>query len=169
MHQRNLSQKTEKKEVLITHRDGEFVFLVADGSAKLSGKDYEFQEPTLRREYTVRGENLGENVMLQKWRQKNGSTVFMLASAKTKRDLFLRAERCGDLISAEHKVLYEGRESRNNHRYAVVVHVLATQWNPCQTKTSQETGKNLRKFPEPSQKPKVIFGYRQYIRNWQAL
>ena len=34
--------------------------------------------------------------------------------------------------------------------------VLATQWNPCQTKTSQETEKNSRKFPEPSQKPKVI-------------
>ena len=46
------------KEVLITQKDGEFVFLVADGSAKLSGRDYEFQEPTLRREYTVRRENL---------------------------------------------------------------------------------------------------------------
>ena len=28
------------KEVLITQKDGEFVFLVADGSAKLSGRDY---------------------------------------------------------------------------------------------------------------------------------
>ena len=33
-------------------------FLVADGSAKLPGRDYEFQEPTLRREFTVRRENL---------------------------------------------------------------------------------------------------------------
>ena len=46
------------KEVLITQKDGEFVFLVADGSAKLPGRDYEFQEPTLRREFTVRRENL---------------------------------------------------------------------------------------------------------------
>ena len=46
------------KQVLLTQRDGEFIFPVADGSAKLSGRDYEFQEPTLRREYTVRRENL---------------------------------------------------------------------------------------------------------------
>ena len=44
------------KEVLITRKDGEFVFPVADGSAKLS--DYEFQELTLRREHTVKRENL---------------------------------------------------------------------------------------------------------------
>ena len=32
---------------------------MADGSATLSGRDYEFQEPTLRRESTVKRENLG--------------------------------------------------------------------------------------------------------------
>ena len=31
-----------------------------------------------------------------------------------------RAEHFGDLITADHKVLSEGCESRNNHRYAVV-------------------------------------------------
>ena len=31
---------------------------MADGSAKLPGRDYEFQEPTLRREHTARRENL---------------------------------------------------------------------------------------------------------------
>ena len=40
----------------------------------------------------------------------------------------LRAENFGDLITADHKVLSEGCESRNNHRYAVVVQDLATQW-----------------------------------------
>ena len=45
------------KEVLITQREGEIVFLVADGAAKLSGRDYEFREPTPRREKTVRREN----------------------------------------------------------------------------------------------------------------
>ena len=39
-------------------KDGEFAFPVADGSAKLSGRDYELQEPTLRRESTVRREDL---------------------------------------------------------------------------------------------------------------
>ena len=32
-----------------------------------------------------------------------------------------RAEKIGDLITADHKVLSDNCESRNNHRYAVVV------------------------------------------------
>ena len=42
---------------------------------------------------------------------------------------------------------------------AVVVENLATQWiqsSPCESKTSQETEKSLRKFFEPSEKPQVI-------------
>ena len=72
----------------------------------------------------------------------------------------LRAENFGDLISADHKVFSEGCESRNNHRYAVVVQDLATQWiqsYPCKTKTSQETERSLQKFLEPNMKPKVIY------------
>ena len=72
----------------------------------------------------------------------------------------LRAENFGDLITAGHKILSEESESRNNHRYAVVVQDLATQWiqsYPCKTKTSQETQKNLMKFLEPTRKPKVIY------------
>ena len=48
------------------------------------------------------------------------------------------AENFGDLITAEHIVLSENCESRNNHRHAVVVQDLATQWiqsYPCKTKT----------------------------------
>ena len=50
-----------------------------------------------------------------------------------------RAENFGDMITADHKVLTEGCESRNNHGYAVVVQDLATQWiqsYPCKAKTS---------------------------------
>ena len=71
----------------------------------------------------------------------------------------LRAEFFGDLITADHKVLSESCESRNNHRYAIVVQDLATQWiksYPCKTKTSQETQRSLQKFLEPERKPKVI-------------
>ena len=71
-----------------------------------------------------------------------------------------RAENFGELITADHKVLREGCESRNNHRYAVVVHDLATQWiqaNPCKTKTSQETLRSLQKFLERDRNPKVIY------------
>ena len=72
----------------------------------------------------------------------------------------LRAENFDDLITADHKVLSEGCESRNNHRYAVVVQDLATQWMklyPCKTKTSQETRRSLQKFLEPNRKPKFIY------------
>ena len=51
-------RRLNAKEVLISQKDRQFLSLVADGSAKLSGRDYEFQEPTLRRESTVRRENL---------------------------------------------------------------------------------------------------------------
>ena len=71
-----------------------------------------------------------------------------------------RAENFGDLITADHKVLSDNCESRNNHRYAVVVHDLSTQWiqaYPCKTKTSQETQRSLQKFLEPDRKPKVIY------------
>ena len=71
-----------------------------------------------------------------------------------------RAENFGDLITADHKVLNEEGESRNNHRYAVVAQDLASRWiqsYPCKTKTSQETEKSVRKFLEPSQKTKVIY------------
>ena len=70
------------------------------------------------------------------------------------------SRKIGDLTKADHKVLFEGGESPNNHRYAVVVHDFATQWiqaYPCKNKTSQETENSSRKFLQPSQKPKVIY------------
>ena len=71
-----------------------------------------------------------------------------------------RAANFGDLITADHKVLSDNCESRNNHRYAVVVQDLATQWiqaYPCKNKTSKETQRSLHKFLEPERKPKVIY------------
>ena len=61
-----------------------------------------------------------------------------------------RADNFGDLITADHKVLSDNCESRNNHRYAVVLQDLATQWiqaSPCKNKTSQETPEKLTKIP----------------------
>ena len=81
------------------------------------------------------------------WRRRTGEAV-------------PRAEKFGDLITADHEVLNEEGESRNNHQYAVVVQDLATQRiqsYPCRTKTSQETEKSLQKFLEPTKKPKVIY------------
>ena len=72
----------------------------------------------------------------------------------------LRAEKFGDLTTADHKVISDNCESRNNLRYAVVVQDLATQWiqaYPCKTKTSQETQRSLQKFLEPDRSPRVIY------------
>ena len=52
-------------------------------------------------------------------------------------EALLRAEKFGDLITADHKVLNDGCESRDNHQNAVVVQDLATQRiqsYPCKTK-----------------------------------
>ena len=71
-----------------------------------------------------------------------------------------RAENVGDLKKADHKVPCESCKSRNNHRYAIVVQDVATQWiqaYPCKTKTSQETQRSLQKFLEPERNPKVIY------------
>ena len=59
-----------------------------------------------------------------------------------------RAEKFGDLLAADHKVLNEEGESRNNHRYAVVVQDLATQWIqscPCKNKNFSGNGKEFTK------------------------
>ena len=58
------------------------------------------------------------------------------------------AENFGDLITADHKVTSDNCESRNNHRYAVVVQDLATQWiqaYPCKTKNLTGNSKKLAK------------------------
>ena len=69
-------------------------------------------------------------------------------------------KKFGDLITADHKVLNEGCESRDNHCYAVVVQDLVTQWIQsylCKTKSSHLTEKSLSKFLEPPHRPKVVY------------
>ena len=73
---------------------------------------------------------------------------------------YLVLKNFGDLITADHKVLSGNCESRDNHRYAIVVQDLATLWiqsYPCNTKTSQETQRSLQKFLEPDRKPKFMY------------
>ena len=77
----------------------------------------------------------------------------------------------GDLITADHKVLSESCESRNNHRYVIEVQDLATQWiqlYPCKTKTSQETQRSLQKFLEPDEETESHFHW-QFLGIWQVL
>ena len=123
---------------------------------------------------------------VRKWHQ--GSTVFYLRFPKHRNcDICLRtkitrtpcrrrtgeavrrAAKCGDLITADHKVLNEG-ESRNNRQHAVVVQDDATQWNQsflCK-QPFQETEKSLRNFLEVSVKSKSNLCW-QFIGIWQIL
>ena len=51
-------RRINAKEVLISQKGEEFIFPVGDGTAKLSGREYEFREPTPRRERTARSEDV---------------------------------------------------------------------------------------------------------------
>ena len=51
-------RRINAKGVLISHKGEELMFPIADGTGKLSGRDYEFREPTPRREQTVGSEDL---------------------------------------------------------------------------------------------------------------
>ena len=63
---------------------------------------------------------------------------------------YLELHNFGDLITADHKVLSDSCESRNNHRYAFVVHDLATQWiqaYQCKKQNFTRNPKKLAKVP----------------------
>ena len=54
-------RRSNAKEVFDATKGGNIIFPVADGTAKLSGRDHEFREPTLNREQPLRsGELQGE-------------------------------------------------------------------------------------------------------------
>ena len=72
-----------------------------------------------------------------------------------------RAANFGDMITADHKVLSDNCESRNNHPYAVVVQDLTTQWiqaYPCKNKKLHKKPREACKSSwNPRGKPKVIY------------
>ena len=55
-------RRINAKEMLIRQKDDEFIFPIADCTAKLAGRDYEFREPTPRQESTLRSEDLSEKL-----------------------------------------------------------------------------------------------------------
>ena len=75
-------------------------------------------------------------------------------------DRLQRAEKFGDIIAVDHKILNEENESRLQHWYSVVVQVWATRWiqsYPCKSKSAQETMSSLRRFQRPEQDFIVIY------------
>ena len=62
----------------------------------------------------------------------------------------LWADKLGDMITADHKVLNEGGDSRNNHRYSVMVRDLATAMGSIwfvQNENFSGDGKESTKIP----------------------
>ena len=79
-------------DVLI-QKDGKIYFLWQMVSAKISGRDYEFQEPTLRREYTVKRENLsgesrgdGEDSLPEESKDDEGINKTFWAHAEARKE-----------------------------------------------------------------------------------
>ena len=133
----------------------------AHGDSHASSSHEVSLEPT-----TKRREDLGKhNVHTHLPKDRNGEickrTKITRAPCRRRNgEAVPRAENLGDLTTADHKVLSDNCQSRNNHRYAVVVQDLATQWiqsYPCKTETSQETQRSLQRFLELERKPKVIY------------
>ena len=109
-------------------------------------------EPT-----TKRREDLGKHSVYTHFPQDQNWTKITRAACRRCNGEAAPQAKFGDLITADHKVLSDNCESRNNHRYAVVVQDLATQCiqeYPCKTKTSHQ--RSLQKFLEPERKPKVM-------------
>ena len=83
---------------------------------------------------TKRREDLGKNSVYTHFPKDRNCEICKrtkITRASCRRrygEAVLRAANFGDLITADHKVLSDNCESRNNHRYAVVVQDLATQW-----------------------------------------
>ena len=167
--QANKNPETNKKRTTIERSNPldseipewlqEFKEILVDGEIPLQGGSHASSSHEVSLEPTTkRREDLGKHsvythfskdrnceickrtkITREKCRRRNGEAV-------------PRAANFGDLITADHKVLSDNCESRNNHRYAVVVQDLATQWirvYPCKNKTSQETQRNLQSSWNP--------------------
>ena len=176
--QANQNPKTNKKETTIERGNPcgdpeipewlqEFRENVVDDEIPLQGGSHASSSHEVSLEPTTkRREDLGKhNVYTHFPKDRNceickRTKITRAPCRRRNGEAVLRAVNFGDLITADHKVLSDSCESRNNHRYAVVVQDLATQWiqaYPCQNKTSQETQRSLQKFLEPERKPKVIY------------
>ena len=68
-------RRIDAKEVLIRQKDDEFIVSFADGTAKLAGRDYEFREPTLRQESSVRSEDLSVELQGESGESQSANTT----------------------------------------------------------------------------------------------
>ena len=139
-------EKKPRKTKKIKDKDGALGNRLRDIPAWLEDFSENIAEKSFRHPWT-HPQVLLKNQKQQrrkKWNLEN--TVFIITSRRTEIAKYareprsqgrlagnalgkatLRAESFGDFMTANHKVLNEGRASHHNHRYAVVVLDLATR------------------------------------------
>ena len=155
--QANENLKTNKKETTITRGNPlcsdnseipewlqEFRENLVDDEIPLQGGSHASSSYEASLEPTTKGrEDLGKHSVYANFHKDRNCEICKrtkITRAPCRRrngEAVPRAVNFGDLITADHKVLSDNCESRNNHRYAVVVQDLATQWiqvYPCKTK-----------------------------------
>ena len=170
--QANKIPKTNKKETTIERGDPlcsddseipewlqEFREILVDDEIPLQGGSHASSSHEASLEpITKRREDLGKhNVHTHFPKDRNceickRTKITRAPCRRRKGEAVPRADNFGDLITADHKVLSDNCESRNNHRYAVVVQDQTTQWIQsyrCKTKTSQETQRSLQNSWNP--------------------
>ena len=152
--QANKNQKPNKKETTIDRRNPldseipewlqEFRENLVDDEIPLQGGSHASSSHEVSLEPTTkRREDLGKHNVYTHFPEDRNCEICQwtkITRAPCRRrngEAVPRAANFGDLITADHKVLSDNCESRNNHRYAVVVQDLATQWiqaYPCKNK-----------------------------------
>ena len=143
--QANKIPKTNKKETTIERRSPcgdseipewlqEFREILVDDEIPLQGDSHASSSHEISLEPTFkRREDLGNHSVYTHFHKDRNCEICKrtkITRAPCRRrngEAVPRAANFGDLITADHKVLGDSCESRNNHRYAVVVQDLATQ------------------------------------------
>ena len=99
--------------------------------------------------------SMGKNAKLKEKQKWSNERLHQENARKSRGIYFIDPEdtEFKETMKNARKKLETSVAPRNNHRYAVVVQDLATQWiqtYPCKNKTSQETQRSLQKFLEPA-------------------
>ena len=189
--QANETLKTNKKETTIERSDPlcsdnseipewlqEFRENLVDDAIPLRGSSHASSsheaslEPTIKRREDLGKHSVCSHVPKDRNCEICKRTKITRAPCRRRKgEAVLRAVNFGDLITADHKVLSDNCESRNNHRYAVVVQDLATQWiqaYPCQKQDFTRNPEKLAEVPATREETKSHLHW-QFLRIRKSL
>ena len=100
--------------------------------------------------------------------KKRKHSVHCLSPRKTKRNLIPRTEKWLEIWQQQSTIHSEGREFRNNHRYAVVVQLLVTLVESVYFihKLHKRRTKNLRKCSRVRRRSQELLFIRDYLQEF---